>query len=49
MYHQFNIHQFYVLPTHRTYVFCVDLVTNSDYFPMQLYLQIELSGWLKFN
>jgi len=25
MYHQFNIQQFYVLPTHRIYVFCVDL------------------------
>jgi len=25
MYHQFNIHQFYVLPTQCIYVFCVDL------------------------
>ena len=25
MYHQFNIQQFYVLPTCRIYVFCVDL------------------------
>ena len=33
MYHQFNIQQFYVLPTHCIYVFCVDLRTNSDYFP----------------
>ena len=35
MYHQFNIQQFYVLPTHCIYVFCVDLRTNSDYFPTQ--------------
>ena len=32
MYHQFNIQQFYVLPTQCIYVFCVDLRTNSDYF-----------------
>jgi len=25
MYHQFNIQQFYVLPTQCIYVFCVDL------------------------
>jgi hypothetical protein len=36
MYHQFNIQQFYVLPTQCIYVFCVDLTTNSDYFPIQL-------------
>ena len=35
MYRQFNIQQFYVLPTHCIYVFCVDLRTNSDYFPTQ--------------
>ena len=35
MYHQVNIQQFYVLPTPRIYVFCVDLRTNSDYFPIQ--------------
>ena len=35
MYHQFNIQQFNVLPTHCIYVFCVDLRTNSDYFPIQ--------------
>ena len=35
MYHQFNIQQLYVLPTHCIYVFCVDLRTNSDYFPIQ--------------
>ena len=38
MYHQFNIQQFYVLPTHCIYVFCVDLRTNSHYFPIQHYL-----------
>ena len=27
--------QFYVLPTHCICVFCVDLRTNSDYFPIQ--------------
>jgi len=26
---------FYVLPTQCIYVFCVDLTTNSDYFPVQ--------------
>jgi hypothetical protein len=35
MYQQFNIHKFYVLPTQCIYVFCVDLITNSDYFPIQ--------------
>ena len=35
MYHQFNIQQFYVLFTQCIYVFCVDLRTNSDYFPIQ--------------
>ena len=35
MYHQFNIQQFYVLPTHCIYLFCVDLRTNSHYFPIQ--------------
>jgi hypothetical protein len=34
MYHQCNIQQFYVLPTQCIYVFCVDLTTNSDYFPI---------------
>ena len=34
-YHQFNIQQFYVLPTQCIHVFCVDLRTNSDYFPIQ--------------
>ena len=35
MCHQFNIQQFYVLPTQCIYVFCVDLRTNSDYFTVQ--------------
>jgi len=35
MYRQFNIQQFYVLPTRCIYVFCVDLRTKSDYFPIQ--------------
>jgi hypothetical protein len=34
-YHQFNIQQSYVQPTQYIYVFCVDLRTNSDYFPVQ--------------
>jgi hypothetical protein len=29
MYHQFNIQQSYVLPTHCIYVFCVDLRTDA--------------------
>jgi hypothetical protein len=32
---RFDIQQFYVLPTWCVYVFCVDLRTNSDYFPIQ--------------
>jgi len=35
MYRQFHIQRLYVLPTQCIYVFCVDLRTNSDYFPMQ--------------
>jgi len=35
IYRQFNIRQFYVLPTQCVYAFCVDLRTNSDYFPIQ--------------
>ena len=34
-YCQFNIQQFYFLSTQCIYVFCVDLRTNSDYFPIQ--------------
>jgi hypothetical protein len=32
---RFNIKKSYVLPTQCVYVFCVDLRTNSDYFPIQ--------------
>jgi len=35
MHHQFNNHKLYVLPTQCIYVFCVDLRTNRDYFPIQ--------------
>jgi hypothetical protein len=38
MYHQFNIHKFYVLPTQYIYVFCMDLRTDSCYFAIQNYL-----------
>jgi hypothetical protein len=31
----FNIQNSYVLPTQFIYVFCVDLRTYSDYFPIQ--------------
>jgi len=31
----FNFKQFCFLPTQCIYVFCVDLRTNSDYFPIQ--------------
>jgi hypothetical protein len=34
MYRQFNT-KIYVLPTQRICMFCVDLRTNSDYFPIQ--------------
>ena len=40
MYRRFNIKRFYVLPTQCIYVFCVDLRTNSDYFPYR-----ALSDW----
>jgi len=35
IYRQFNVRQFYVLPTQCICVFCVALRTNSDYFPIQ--------------
>jgi hypothetical protein len=35
MYRHFNNQQFYVVPTQCIYVFCVDLRTNSHYFPIQ--------------
>jgi len=41
MYHQFNIQQFYVLPTQCIHGFCVDLRTYSDYIP----IQHELTGF----
>ena len=31
---RFSIQQFYVLPTQCTYVFCMDLRTNSEYYPI---------------
>jgi hypothetical protein len=31
----FEIKKFHPLPTQWIYVFCVDLRTNSDYFPIQ--------------
>ena len=40
MYSQFNIQQFYVLPTEFIYVILVDLRTNSDFFPYT-----TLSDW----
>jgi len=33
MYRQFNIQQFYVLPTQCIYVFCVDMRTKQRLFP----------------
>jgi len=44
IYRQFSIQQFYVLPTQCIYVFCVDLRTNSDYFP----IYVSRSNWLVF-
>jgi hypothetical protein len=41
MYHQFNIQQFYVLPTQRIYVFCVDLRTTAI-------ISLYSSNWLVF-
>jgi len=38
MYHKFDIQQFHALPTQCIYVFCADLRTNSDYFPIRHYL-----------
>jgi len=43
MYHQFNIHKFYVLPTQCTCMFCVDLRTYSDYF------STALTDWFFYN
>ena len=46
IYRQFNIQQFYVLPTQCIYVFCVDLRTNSDdatqaIIPSAVYLSVH--------
>jgi hypothetical protein len=38
MYNQIIIKKFHVLPTQCINVFCTDLRTNSDYFPIQHYL-----------
>jgi len=35
---RFNIHKINVLPTRCIFVFCVDLRTNSDYFPTDWFL-----------
>ena len=35
MYQQFNIHNSTFFPHSCIYVFCVDLRTNSNYFPIQ--------------
>jgi hypothetical protein len=48
IYHQLNIKQFYILPTQCIYVFCVDLRTNSDYFPTQHNLRSECARKHKF-
>jgi len=31
----FNIYKLHVLPTECIYAFCMDIKTNSDYFPIQ--------------
>jgi hypothetical protein len=41
---RFNIQQFYALPTQSVYVFCVDLGTNSDYFPTSMLVPGEPGG-----
>ena len=46
MYRQFNIQKFHVLPTQCIYLFCVDLRTNSDYFPIQHWLISMYSRYL---
>jgi len=35
MFTRLNVTKLHVLPTHCIYVFCLDLRTNSDYFPIQ--------------
>ena len=41
---RFNIKKFYVLPTQCIFVMCMDLRTNSDYFPIQHWLT-SLYSW----
>jgi len=45
MYHQINNQQLYVLPTQCIYMFCVDLRTNSDKFP----IKHQLTGFYNRN
>jgi len=45
-YRQFNIRQFYVLPTQCIYVFRKAIRTNSDYFPEQVLQRAEGSNIL---
>ena len=35
MYHRFKVNKLFFLPTQCIFLFCVDLRTNSDYFPIQ--------------
>jgi hypothetical protein len=42
--HRGECSKFYVLPTQCIHVFCVDLRTNSDYFPMQHQLTVFYNG-----
>ena len=43
IYHQFNIQQFYILPTQCIYMFCTDLRTN------QLFLYTALTDWFLYQ
>ena len=36
MHHQYNTQLFYVMPTHRIYVLCVDLSTNRHFLSTAL-------------
>jgi len=46
IYRQFNIQQFYVLPTQCIYVFCVDLRTSSDYFHIYICIGFKTSFYV---
>jgi len=48
MYHQFNIEQFYVLPTHCTYVLCVDL-RPAIFYPFNIIRQAFLTDIYPFK